>query len=571
MSTMKHAPGHSGLAAVIGEPSFADAIAAIACAPDLSPDRRRHWATSLRQLARYLDRPLATLPARITAISGAVAKLHPEVLGVNAKTFANHRANAKAALLWFTRQSPAGARKAPMATAHRTLWEQIEDRYARDSLSPFFRFLSGLGVSPEDVRDDHVAGYMSYRREISFANVTASHHRVLVRHWNSCADDVPGWPASRLTEPARSRRVSGPQWQDFPAGLAHDIEAWCDSLARRRKSANGRTLRPCKPSTIDTRRRELVAAVRAAVAAGIPLAELDSLAALLHPERVEIVIDHYWRKNGERPSGYTIDLAFKFMSAARAQPGYPAHHLDRLEEIRAALEDYRTNGLTEKNRALVRKVIRSQAWKKVVHLPARVIAQARASRKQQPIKAAVAAELGIAIRLLTIAPVRMQNLAAIRLGTNLVRPGGPGTPFTLIFPGYDVKNGLDLEFELDHETTVLIDEYVHDHRPHLLRGRNHDYLFPGKQRDCKGSQTLSEQISKRLWKHLGLQVTPHQFRHAAAALILMREPGNYELVRRVLGHRNIQTTINFYVGLETLAATRRFGEIVAGMEARQLP
>jgi hypothetical protein len=33
-------------------------------------------------------------------------------------------------------------------------------------------------------------------------------------------------------------------------------------------------------------------------------------------------------------------------------------------------------------------------------------------------------------------------------------------------------------------------------------------------------------------------------------------------VRRILGHRNIQTTINFYIGLETALATKEFGEII---------
>ena len=42
----------------------------------------------------------------------------------------------------------------------------------------------------------------------------------------------------------------------------------------------------------------------------------------------------------------------------------------------------------------------------------------------------------------------------------------------------------------------------------------------------------------------------------------MRETSDYEFVRRVLGHKNIQTTINFYIGLETTDANRRFGDIV---------
>ena len=33
-------------------------------------------------------------------------------------------------------------------------------------------------------------------------------------------------------------------------------------------------------------------------------------------------------------------------------------------------------------------------------------------------------------------------------------------------------------------------------------------------------------------------------------------------MRRLLGHRNIQTTINFYCGLETTQANEAFGKII---------
>jgi hypothetical protein len=39
-------------------------------------------------------------------------------------------------------------------------------------------------------------------------------------------------------------------------------------------------------------------------------------------------------------------------------------------------------------------------------------------------------------------------------------------------------------------------------------------------------------------------------------------PGEYETVKRLLGHRNIQTTINFYCGLETTQANEAFGKII---------
>ena len=55
--------------------------------------------------------------------------------------------------------------------------------------------------------------------------------------------------------------------------------------------------------------------------------------------------------------------------------------------------------------------------------------------------------------------------------------------------------------------------------------------------------TFSGQITERVEKATGLCITVHQFRHAAAAMWLKHRPGDYETVRRMLGHRNIQTTI----------------------------
>ncbi|UVF21476.1 hypothetical protein HPT29_010305 [Microvirga terrae] len=73
---------------------------------------------------------------------------------------------------------------------------------------------------------------------------------------------------------------------------------------------------------------------------------------------------------------------------------------------------------------------------------------------------------------------------------------------------------------------------------------------------------FSEQITSAVEKATGLRVRTHQFRHAAAVLILKREPGNYEFVRGTLGHKSLKTTTKFYIGLESFTATERFGEMV---------
>jgi integrase len=59
-----------------------------------------------------------------------------------------------------------------------------------------------------------------------------------------------------------------------------------------------------------------------------------------------------------------------------------------------------------------------------------------------------------------------------------------------------------------------------------------------------------------------LRITVHQFRHAAGAIILKHRPGEYELVRQILGHKNVETTIRAYVGLEGIRATEIFGKLI---------
>jgi integrase len=400
--------------------------------------------------------------------------------------------------------------------------------------------------------------------------VDYSRHRQLVRRWNAGVATIPGWPQCKLAEPAYMNRSAGPAWEDFPQGLRDDIDVYCARIGKRHKTVSGRIFRPCKQSTIDTRRRELIAAVRAEVAAGIPLEDLGSLPDLLCADRVEILMEYYWDKNGEKPSLYTIDLASKLLALARSE-SVSEVEIERLDEIRIALEQYRSTGLTEKNRKLIRQIAQSDIWREVIRLPQKLMAEARANRKTKPYRAAVTAQLAIAILILIRAPVRTQNLASIQIGLNLVKPGGPQAPYMLVFPDYDVKNGVPLEFAVDENTTIIIDEYIHQFRPQMMRGFNHDYLFAGGARGPKPSRTLSEQISERLWKELGLEITPHQFRHAATYIMLQADPGNYELVRRVLGHRNIATTRNFYIGLETLEATRLFSEMVTDLERGEPP
>jgi len=553
---MTQQPGFSACA----EPSFADLIVAISEDADLTPVRKTHWTCSVRQIAKGLGRPLELLPARLTAVRHGLDALHHEHLGITAKSLANHKANLRAALAWFSRAADVPSRGVPLTGDWAALLKRLGGGLHRKRLLAFMRFCSAMGVGPHDVGDDTVDRFLAYRQAATRLKSGTAARRALARSWNAAIGGVQGWPETRLVEPPSAQK--GLSLEDLPNRLRAEISVYLDSLTRLRRTRRGKRLRPCKPSTIRTRRAELMAYIRMAIACGFLLDDTTSLATLLHPDVAEKVLDAYWRKDGETPSVYTIDLAWKLVSVARETGCLGFSEIERLDELRVSLQEHRQGGLTEKNRALIRQVLVEEVWRSVLCVPEVLMGLAVRQHAHAPVRAGVLAGIAVAIRILSVAPIRIGNLAAIRIGENLIRPAGPNGPWWIVFPDYDVKNRIPLEFELDEATSRLIDRYLADFRSPLTRGAQNDWLFPGEDANHKGAATLSRQISARVHKATGVALTAHQFRHAAAAIFLKHRPGEYELVRRLLGHRSITTTTRFYAGLESLQATRIFGDII---------
>jgi integrase len=404
------------------------------------------------------------------------------------------------------------------------------------------------------VNDTIFDQFWNYRAETTGRATHNTARRFMVRAWNACA----AGSLQRLTEPPL--KTAEPAWDKFPAGLRSDLDNYFAGLARPHRSLNGKRIQPCKPTTIQTRRAELVAMARMAVKLGEPIQNLTSLRALI--DVAEKVIDAYWQRNGDEPKTGTIDLAKTLVRMARETGCLDPAALQRLDDMRSALEQHRREGLTPKNLQLIRQVLTEGVWTEVVSLPKSLMQQAHLAKNHAPVKAAVMAQLAVAIAIETFAPIRLGNLVRIELEQNLIKPGGLDSPYWLVFPHYDVKNRIDLNFKFDQPRTDLIDDYIHEFRPVLLRGTNVPWLFPGEDGRPKHKLQFSKQITDRIQKALGLRITVHQFRHAAAAIYLKHHPGNYETVRRALGHRSLTTTIRFYCGLETIAATEQFGRLI---------
>ena len=118
------------------------------------------------------------------------------------------------------------------------------------------------------------------------------------------------------------------------------------------------------------------------------------------------------------------------------------------------------------------------------------------------------------------------------------------------FSGGEVKNGQTLIVNVHGDDARILWEWDRIHRPALmeLRGmKASPYLFPGtaSPRLRKSALNLpagcmSVAATMELWdlgdRQLGLGLTPHQCRHAAATLMLAVDPGNFSSVASVLAN-----------------------------------
>ena len=393
--------------------------------------------------------------------------------------------------------------------------------------------------------------------------------REVIKHWNACVDNNPGWPRRHLILPGLPKKCQGAEWSDFPASLREDIEVYLTNLAKRHLTAKGRRRRGSKASTVATRRRELEAFVRMANSTGIPMGSLTSLIALLRPDVVQPTFEAYLDRSDGKPKGYTIDLAWKLHSIAKLV-GAGSESLNFLEDICLRLEDERGPIITEKNMTVIRAILLSDVWGKVCALPSQLMGDAKRKLNSSPRQAAILATVALQIQILIYAPIRVGNLLAIKLGVNLKREMGGNCCYRLHYPDYDVKNRVPLDFNLAGTTAAMIDDFINFFRPHLGDGHRGDWLFPGEAGRQRSSAHASASIAAIMERRIGMRVTAHQFRHAAVAVIMKTAPDQIEMARQILGHINIETTIRYYTALESFKATEMFGAIIEN-EMRNCP
>ena len=181
------------------------------------------------------------------------------------------------------------------------------------------------------------------------------------------------------------------------------------------------------------------------------------------------------------------------------------------------------SGLTAKNLDVLRRFDDPALLRKLLLLPDVLAAQARTGRLTLQ-RRVQKMQIALAIQLLLAAPMRMQNLATLRLDRQLQWPSGRGGPVFIVLRGSETKNALALEYPLEGRSRDFLHDYL-DHWRKYVTAPDSPWLFARLNGDPVPVSALRDGIVKALRRELGIAMTPHQFRHLAAKLMLDANPG----------------------------------------------
>jgi integrase len=171
---------------------------------------------------------------------------------------------------------------------------------------------------------------------------------------------------------------------------------------------------------------------------------------------------------------------------------------------------------------------------------------------------------GLMIALLALCPIRLKNFAALEIGQTFKMVHGS---WWIALPRRSTKSRRPDERRVPEILDPWICKYLERARPVLLRSQAASGALwisstTGRPMTTKNMGTL---ISKRTRECLGVDVSPHLFRTAAASTAAKYGGAIPHLASAVLGHTDPRVTEDHYNRATSMSAARAYADIVNGV------
>ncbi len=352
-------------------------------------------------------------------------------------------------------------------------------------------------------------------------------------------------------------------WGDLPANLRKDAEGYLKLRADPDPFDTDPQVprRALAPSTIRQQREHIRLAASVLVRQEPPVGTLATLADLIQPEALKTVLRHYHKNAGAKPNAFVVNLAQTLIDVARFYVKAPEAELRKLKAIALKLPAV-PHDLTEKNKELLRLLENEQARARLLFMPDQLMRKAEAELRKGRV-GFVDVQVAIAADILLVAPLRPQNLITLNWGRHFKELQGRKGKLLLYIPKHETKSGKrELTFEIGEDVARKVRWYRQEIMPRLGADPGGD-LFVSQGGKRKSQATLTVQLIEAVAEQVGIHMTPHQFRHVAAALYLEEHPEDFQSVSDLLGHAWAKTTL-IYAGSSSRRASKAYGSFILG-------
>jgi integrase len=538
--------------------TLADVVAAVGTQEGLSETRLRDLRSAVKRVAALLDDAPECIPLVMPSISAKLAKLSPAAAGASTKTFHNLRSDFLAAVKASGLHSARRPARAPLGPAWQVLLKELSIRRVHLGLSRFARYASERGIEPPKVDDNTIEAFIATVRAETLHRKPNDLHRKVAQIWNEAVESST-LALLPVRVPSFKRLPQRADWSTLCDCFQADVErylTWCAGTDMFAADARPRAM---APQTIRLRRDQIHAAVTALIEVGVPVADIASLADLVVPENFKRILLRRYEMNAGAENYFNRDVARSLIEIAYQWVKVDEATADELRRLAGKLPAP-APGLTRKNKGALRQFDDPQVLHRLVSFPVRVWAEVKKSPRHDRYTLAKA-QVALAVAILCYMPVRSQNLATLAFDVHLFLKEGPGAVSSLELPASEVKNKMPMAFDIPPRLAKMLIEYRDDIAPKII-GKKPDYLFVNVDGSRKDQSTLAHLISRHLKKREGILLSPHQFRHWTAKVMLNHSPGNFEGVRQLLGHSSVETTSAFYAGIDSRRAARHHQHLI---------
>ena len=549
-----------------GPITLATVLAALDHAGKLSATRKRDLRSAVTRVANLLGDEPAGIVLDIPAISSRLNTINPLALGFTAKRFANIRSDFLASAKLCGAKSVAN--RGSLSPEWAKLFRRLSGRRSHLGLSRLARYASRHGIKPPEINDDVIAAFIAAVREGSLHRNPNNLHRQVTLVWNEVAAARPELSHQTVTVASFRGPPKRLDWRLLSSCFRRNVDDYLSWAGGSDPFDPDARLRPLACRTLRLRRDQIHAAVTALVDSGTNPRTLHSLADLVTPNHLKSILRQRLEMVDGSENVFNHLLAHVLLQIAREWVRVDPPVLAELKRLVRKVP-VPPSGLTKKNKRFLRQFDDPDAFRRLVNLPDKLWAEVK--RDSRPsFRTLAKAHVALAIAILTYLPVRLQNLAELTFDTHLFLNAGAGATSTLELSNGEVKNKIELAFDVPPRLTKMLLEYRDRIAPKIL-GHRPKRLFVNRDGTTKGARSIATLVRTYARKRAGIALSPHQFRHLSAKVLLDAQPGAFEIVRQLLGHKNEQTTVNAYAGIDSRRAARHHQHLIENAIEPRIP